>query len=310
MEFNIDKYRPKARKQRTGRGLQVLLVPEGGVQPRTFVLTPRRMLILKIAAVLLVLHILFGFYAYAAISRDRLRLRSLEQANRQLNENSRRIDELSTAFKSMEELDAKIQAALGLDHGDQGSPGTAVPRSAGIALSLERPYADGRSQRAGQSSAPEQVRVGEKIIMTQAGAQSDLHEYLRDLPTYLPVEGVLTNDYDASAGGGSASSHRGVDIAAPRGSAVRAAGDGVVVFSGWTEFLGHLIILYHGKGYFSFYGHNQSLLVGSNALVRKADVIALLGNSGISSAPHLHFEIWKDGVPQDPKKYILAFARM
>ncbi|HPI72815.1 MAG TPA: M23 family metallopeptidase [bacterium] len=310
MEFNIEKYRPKARKQKTGRSLQVLLVPEGGDQPRTFVLTAQRLLSLKIAAVLLALHILFGFYAYAAISRDRLRLRSLEQANRQLNENSRRIDELSAQFKSMEELDAKIQAALGLNQGGQESPSTAESRSLGTGLSLERQHADGRSQLSGQSSAPEQVRVGEKIIMTQASAQSGLHDYLRDLPTYLPVEGVLTNDYDASAGKGSASRHRGVDIAAPRGSAVRAAGDGVVVFSGWTEFLGHLIILYHGKGYFSFYGHNQSLLVGSNTLVRKAEVIALLGNSGISSAPHLHFEIWKDGVPQDPKKYILALARM
>ncbi|NLP10669.1 M23 family metallopeptidase [bacterium] len=310
MEFNIEKYRPKARKQSTGRSLQVLVVPEGGVQPRTFVLTARRMLFFKIAAVILVLHILFGFYAYWAISRDRLRLRSLEQANRQLNENSRRIDELSTAFKSMEELDAKIQAALGLDHNGQGSSGAIEARSTGTTLALERMYPDGRPQLSDQSSAREQVRVGEKIIMTQASAQSGLHDYLRDLPTYLPVEGVLTNDYDASDGGGSASGHRGVDIAAPRGSAVRAAGDGVVVFSGWTEFLGHLIILYHGNGYFSLYGHNQSLLVRGNALVHKADVIALLGNSGISSAPHLHFEIWKDGVPQDPKKYILAFARM
>lgn len=106
------------------------------------------------------------------------------------------------------------------------------------------------------------------------------------------------------------SGHMGVDIAAPRGSFVRAAGDGTVIFSGWTEDLGNLIILYHGNGFFTYYGHNQRLLKLRNSYVRKADVIAMVGSSGASSAPHLHFEIWKDGLPLDPKEYILAFSRM
>jgi murein DD-endopeptidase MepM/ murein hydrolase activator NlpD len=72
--------------------------------------------------------------------------------------------------------------------------------------------------------------------------------------------------------------------------------------------LGNLVIIYHKNGYFTYYGHNQRLLINRNSVVKKGSTIALVGNSGISSAPHLHFEIWKDGIPLDPKDYLLAYS--
>jgi murein DD-endopeptidase MepM/ murein hydrolase activator NlpD len=82
----------------------------------------------------------------------------------------------------------------------------------------------------------------------------------------------------------------------------------VVIFSGWTYDDGYMIMIGHGSGYQTSYKHNEALLKEIGARVRRGEPIALLGSSGrTSSGPHLHFEVWKDAVPQDPKDYILAF---
>ena len=94
--------------------------------------------------------------------------------------------------------------------------------------------------------------------------------------------------------------HYGIDIAVHEGEPVLAAAGGRVIFSGWTYDLGNLIIIYHGDDYFTHYGHNQLNLIQNHGIVKRGDVIALAGSTGISSGPHLHFEIWKDGDAIDP----------
>ena len=70
-----------------------------------------------------------------------------------------------------------------------------------------------------------------------------------------------------------------------------------------TTELGNLVIIYHGNEFFTYYGHNELILVKPYEKVKRGDVISTSGNSGISSGPHLHFEIWKDGEPVDPLLY-------
>jgi murein DD-endopeptidase MepM/ murein hydrolase activator NlpD len=101
--------------------------------------------------------------------------------------------------------------------------------------------------------------------------------------------------------------HPGIDIVAKKGTVIRAAGAGVIIFANWTFDLGNLIIIDHGGGVVSYYGHTQRMLQSEKAYVKKGDPIALLGSSGKSSGPHLHFEIRRDGVPIDPKSYVLGF---
>jgi murein DD-endopeptidase MepM/ murein hydrolase activator NlpD len=80
----------------------------------------------------------------------------------------------------------------------------------------------------------------------------------------------------------------------------------VVLLADWTPDFGNMIILSHGMGYFSYYGHTMKALVEQGTRVRKGDAIGLVGSSGISSAPHLHFEIWKDGKPVNPEEILYA----
>ena len=126
--------------------------------------------------------------------------------------------------------------------------------------------------------------------------------YLNNVPSLLPVSGVVTQNMIID-NKDDIRKHLGVDIAVPTGQPILASASGQVVFSGWTPDLGNLVVIYHNNEYFTYYGHNELILVNSYEKVDRGDAIATSGNSGISSGPHLHFEIWKDGEPVDPLLY-------
>ncbi len=100
--------------------------------------------------------------------------------------------------------------------------------------------------------------------------------------------------------------HPGVDIAVPTGSYVRAAGPAVVDQAGEDEVYGRFLVLDHGNGYSTLYGHASELLVQQGDSVRRNEVIALSGSTGRSTAPHLHFEVLRDGEPVDPMTVVTA----
>ncbi len=123
--------------------------------------------------------------------------------------------------------------------------------------------------------------------------------YVENIPSVAPIEGWLTQKTSASSVF-SEENHYGIDLAVKEGEPVVASASGYVVYSGWNYELGNLIILYHGDDYFTLYGHNQSNLVGELDRVHHGEVIAFAGKTGLSSGPHLHYEIWKDGETLDP----------
>ncbi len=121
-------------------------------------------------------------------------------------------------------------------------------------------------------------------------------------PAILPVDGYITRGFEPTK------NHFGLDIAGKVGSVIKAAADGSVIYSGWTYDYGFMVILSHANGFLTFYKHNQSLLKSAGAVVYRGEPIATLGNSGIiSSGPHLHFEVWKDGVSVDPSLYMINY---
>ncbi|GAB4329747.1 MAG: hypothetical protein Kow0037_04950 [Calditrichia bacterium] len=124
---------------------------------------------------------------------------------------------------------------------------------------------------------------------------------LTSLPTKAPVIGFVSQEYHQHQ-------HNGIDIAAPEGTPVLAAGSGVVLFAGWTRDGGNTVIIGHPTGYYTFYKHNLRNVVVVNQKVEQGQVIAYLGNSGLkSSGPHLHFEVWKDGRVIDPRFLVVEY---
>ena len=98
--------------------------------------------------------------------------------------------------------------------------------------------------------------------------------------------------------------HSGMDIAAPSGTEVRAADRGKVLISGWNGGYGYYIAIDHGNGLSTAYAHNSRLLVKEGDLVAQGQAIAKSGSTGLSTGPHLHFEVRKEGVPIDPADYL------
>lgn len=124
-------------------------------------------------------------------------------------------------------------------------------------------------------------------------------------PLLVPTDGITTQGFEPEHG------HFGMDFAATKGTPVYAATDGYVVFAGWTYDDGNMMMIAHGSGYVTVYKHTQSLLKTSHTTVKRGEAIALVGTTGKTSAgPHLHFEVWKDGTPQDPNEYLLTPSRI
>jgi len=98
--------------------------------------------------------------------------------------------------------------------------------------------------------------------------------------------------------------HDGIDIAAPYGASITAARDGTVVFAGWYYAYGKTVIVSHGNGLQTIYGHASRVLVQRGDQVKKGELIAHVGSTGRSTGPHLHFEVRINGRAVNPMKYL------
>jgi murein DD-endopeptidase MepM/ murein hydrolase activator NlpD len=120
-----------------------------------------------------------------------------------------------------------------------------------------------------------------------------------DIVFFAPVVGTLTDGYNLKT------KHFAVDIAVEMGTPVKSVADGTVIFSEWTAETGHVIVVVHTGGFISIYKHNTALHKEQGDLVKSGEAIASAGDSGeFSTGPHLHFELWSDGYPVNPTKYI------
>lgn len=145
-------------------------------------------------------------------------------------------------------------------------------------------------------TSSEVVSVGSEDIKENAKARE-----LNSLYFTLPVEGPISAGYDASI------QHYGVDILAPKGSAIKSIMEGVVVNADWTMEGGNSVTIQHPKNILSVYKHNSAILVKAGQKVRKGQAIAIIGNSGtLTDGPHLHLELWYEETPLNPESY-LAF---
>ncbi|HEX9049056.1 MAG TPA: M23 family metallopeptidase [Anaeromyxobacter sp.] len=115
-----------------------------------------------------------------------------------------------------------------------------------------------------------------------------------------PLQGVLYGRYGVRAG----HRHDGIDIAAPEGTPVLAAGAGTVIYAGEQAGYGALVILKHEGGLVTLYAHNSKLLVGEGERVRRGQPIARVGESGRTSGPHLHFEVREGTRPKNPLLFL------
>jgi murein DD-endopeptidase MepM/ murein hydrolase activator NlpD len=115
-----------------------------------------------------------------------------------------------------------------------------------------------------------------------------------------PVHGVLTSSFGWRWG----RMHEGIDVAVPSGTPVVASASGTVIVAGWLGGYGNLVVIDHGNGLATAYGHNTSVTVGYGQSVAQGQLVAYSGNTGHSTGPHVHFEVRVNGTPVDPLGYL------
>jgi len=139
------------------------------------------------------------------------------------------------------------------------------------------------------------------------GSLEEQRNLLACTPAIRPVDGWVTSTfgYRESPFTGLREFHKGLDIANRSGTPILATADGIVAYTGRKGLLGKVIVIDHGHGFVTRYGHIKKALKKRGESVKRGEAIALMGNTGRSTGPHVHYEIKLNGVPVNPKKYIL-----
>ena len=227
------------------------------------------------------------------------------------------LDRLEHKLRVMTSLeDPQRNIAIGpLSDGEGPEPGTALDEPSPADKGAVAP-----SSPDGDRREFEFKKIGFRLEKLEGEAKArelsleELHALLEDqksilnsTPSVWPARGFVSSTfgYRISPFTSVKKMHEGLDIAAPRGTEVLAPADGVVTFNGVKGAYGNLLVLDHGYGLVTRFGHLSQILVQPGTRVKRGDRIALVGNTGRSTGDHLHYEVRIDGVPVNPTRYIL-----
>ena len=121
---------------------------------------------------------------------------------------------------------------------------------------------------------------------------------LEHIPNVIPVVGIVSKKFSEE------NDHLGTDFSAQSGDPVFASGSGIVEFAGQKDELGNTVVIDHQNGYVTSYSHLKDIRTRKGRSIGKGEIIGTVGNTGNSSAPHLHYSITKDGREMDPEDFI------
>jgi len=251
------------------RGVSIIVQRDGALQSQSYRIPLWLVRILFVAAVAATTLLVLGIAFYGPIVRQAARVPPLEREVERLRTDNLHIRELAAALDSVESNYERLRNMVGADIvPDRMSLSSQLPVAPPIYASNPASPANYETE----ASLPRHWPLDERGYVTQGQALSDSTK----------------------------EDHPGIDIAVPVGSMVRASGGGIILQTGEHEAYGRFVLIEHPEGYQSMYGHLSRILVVQGAPVRAGEVIGRSGDTGRSSAPHLHFEIRHNGVSIDP----------
>jgi murein DD-endopeptidase MepM/ murein hydrolase activator NlpD len=209
--------------------------------------------------------------SFALQTREVSELRRVTQSLNDARREARQVRELRYELERMRTFQERLLTMLGVE-----------PESAAASDSLAA------SVTVGDAGTAATLRRAAAMVMAPA-------------PDLWPARGFVTREFTEGAPARGIVAHPGIDIAGPRDSPIVSAGDGVVFRTGTDPYLGNFVEIQHGLGYLTVYGHCSRIAVARSDRVQRGQVVAYLGDTGQASAPHVHFEIWRDGEAIDPR---------
>jgi len=241
--------------------------------------------------------------------------RVLKEENAQLRSQillvQEKVAHIQSTLDRVERFDAKLRTAVthlqdperNLAIGPVGAP-DADAGAAGPAPAAQENLA----------ALPGRLHSLETEAARQEASLRELQEYFDDqksllasTPSIWPTQGWVTSDFGVRLDPYSAdrSMHQGLDIATPHGQGVLAPSDGTVVFNSTEGGYGKVLVIDHGYGVKTRYGHLSEVFVRLGERVVRGQKVAAVGNTGRSTGPHLHYEVRVNGIPENPRKFIL-----
>ena len=292
----------------------IVVVPQGSSATKIIELSQTA---LKLAAIIGVtlgaVVLLLGFGLFRR-SVDLARADRLEQENQELagglDHLRGRVTALSDTLRVLERRDAQVRLLANLDPiapevrrvgiggpvppGGAGAPEGLAGRAAEVRVDLDAlirraNLLAGSFREAADSLAMHTARLAATpSIMPTAGWLSSAFSRMRSHPILHRLR-----------------AHEGIDVSAPMGAPIEAPANGTVVQTGWEAGFGNMVVIDHGFGIVTKFAHCSRILVRKGQKVLRGDRIALVGNTGLSTGPHLHYEVHVNGKPVDPRRYIL-----
>jgi murein DD-endopeptidase MepM/ murein hydrolase activator NlpD len=262
---------------------------------------------------------IIGTVRYFQLARDAAENRILRDENlalkMQLKSIRERIDHIGSTLDRVERFDQKLRAITLLSDPQRN-------------LAMGPTETDPQAQQAGavenqftrMTTGDAPVVLSGKLDKLSAEATrqeqslQQLHDYFQDqksllasTPSIWPARGWVTSDFGQRLDPYTADRvmHQGLDIAAPHGKDVVAPAEGTVVFAGLEGGYGNVLVIDHGYGIKTRYGHLAKITVKAGDRIKRGQIVAVVGNTGRSTGPHLHYEVRVNGIPQNPRKFIL-----
>ncbi len=306
--------------------MNIIIVGQRGSRARTLGASRPAVVVMSLLALIVVPSLLvFGGYGMAqktVPSQDALLMNSWQQEiqaqreevadiQRKTRENmdalAMRLGELQAKVIRLDALGGRLTEVADLDKGEfdfSSKPAVGGPEVASTLEAMSLPdfmqSIDSLSRQLDDRA--DQLGLLETLLMSRS-LQDEVY------PAGRPIKRGWTSSYYGMRTDpftGRRERHKGMDFAGKAGSDVIAVGAGVVTWAGSRYGYGNLVEINHGNGYVTRYGHNEKVLVSVGDAVKKGQTLALMGSTGRSTGPHVHFEVRIKGETVDPKKYILA----
>lgn len=231
---------------------------------------------------------------------------------RQIQQFAKEINHLKETLVSLNKFRDQIRVIANIDqpenHDGLFGVGGSAPEDLAPDIHLTQSHAPLMKQMHEQINQLEDASQKQETLFHHLlGRLEEQKNLLSHTPAIRPARGWVTStfSYRQSPFTGKREFHKGIDIANKQGTAIVATADGVVSFAGSNGSFGQIVVIDHGYGLITRYAHIEKWLKEKGERVRRGEVVALMGNTGRSTGPHLHYEVRLNGVPVNPEKYIL-----
>ncbi|MDP3911930.1 MAG: M23 family metallopeptidase [Gemmatimonadales bacterium] len=309
------------RKKHAERRWTVMVVPHGSGSSRAVEVSQTVVkALLGIGSVVVLLFLVLGG---TALSRgiNVTRSRALERENRLLSGEIQRLRErlvgLRDTMNVFGEREQALRLLAGLTPTDRevqqaGIGGPSGAWSDRDSLSAAGP--NGSQALAARVDMDQLTRRANILVRSISEAYDSLSSHrdrLAATPSIMPTKGWLTSAFARERAHPVlhlSRPHEGIDVTAPMGAEIEAPAAGVVTQVLWVEGYGNMLTIDHGYGLVTRYAHCSKILVVRGQRVKRGQKVALVGSTGLSTGPHLHYEVWVNGRPANPMKYVLPDA--